>query len=387
MNLAVPVTQRASHADHAVVYRKNDEFSGWPFTSGMWETADGSIVVGFKRNKSLYRGIEDVHHDHVNEEEKNEILLLRSTDRGETWDTDNLVKIWEKSISEADVLAQGPQNYFDEAPLDFRNKDVIVATGSTPTFGVLNSRAWLRVSTDGGRSWRRPLILPLIGMHALSATSASTVRADGRSLVFLTSSSPDGWSRRPLVYASVDGGHAWTFLSFITSPHDDDGAAQGNWQSTFRFGGHRWYYPRGIQLKDGRIVCTLRCQRDPTGVMWTEVYESRDKGRTWSFLSRVNDWGAPGDICEMADGRIVCVYGYRLPPFGIRYRVSEDGGRTWGDEIVLRDDGGSWDLGYPRVMERAPGELLTVYYFNSKDDQIQVNGGVRHVCRTIFRPA
>ena len=51
----------------------------------------------------------------------------------------------------------------------------------------------------------------------------------------------------------------------------------------------------------------------------------------------------------MRDGRIACVYGYRLPPFGLRARLSEDGGRTWGREIVLRDDGGSWDLGYPRV--------------------------------------
>ena len=79
-------------------------------------------------------------------------------------------------------------------------------------------------------------------------------------------------------------------------------------------------------------------------------------------------------------------YGYRLPPFGLRARLSEDDGRTWGREIVLREDGGSWDLGYPRVVERAPGELLTVYYFNRKDDPIQMNGGVRHIAQTVFRP-
>jgi hypothetical protein len=38
------------------------------------------------------------------------------------------------------------------------------------------------------------------------------------------------------------------------------------------------------------------------------------------------------------------------------------------------------------VVERAPGELLAVYYFNTKDDPIQANGGVRHIARTIFRP-
>ena len=88
----------------------------------------------------------------------------------------------------------------------------------------------------------------------------------------------------------------------------------------------------------------------------------------------------------MADGRIACVYGYRLPPFGLRARLSEDGGKTWGRELILRDDGGSWDLGYPRVTECAPGKLLTVYYMNRKDDPIQQNGGVRHIAQTIFTP-
>jgi len=51
---------------------------------------------------------------------------------------------------------------------------------------------------------------------------------------------------------------------------------------------------------------------------------------------------------------------------------------------VLRDDGGNWDLGYPRVVETAPGTLLTTYYMNRRDDPLQMNGGVRHIARTIF---
>ena len=52
----------------------------------------------------------------------------------------------------------------------------------------------------------------------------------------------------------------------------------------------------------------------------------------------------------------------------------------------MRDDGGSWDLGYPRVIEVAPGRLLSTYYMNCKDDSIQMGGGVRHIARTIFEP-
>ncbi len=130
----------------------------------------------------------------------------------------------------------------------------------------------------------------------------------------------------------------------------------------------------------------MRGQRDPTSILWTEMFESEDGGRTWRFISRVNDWGAPGDIARLRDGRIVCVYGYRLPPFGIRARISEDSGRTWGRELILRDDGGSWDLGYPRVVERPDGRIVAIYYMNLKNDPIQMNGGVRHIAQTVFVP-
>jgi len=78
------------------------------------------------------------------------------------------------------------------------------------------------------------------------------------------------------------------------------------------------------------------------------------------------------------------VSGYRLMPSGIRATVSEDGGKTWGREIVVRAAGGSWDLGYPNAWMVAGKTVGTLYYFNSKDDPIQANGGVRHIERSIF---
>ena len=156
------------------------------------------------------------------------------------------------------------------------------------------------------------------------------------------------------------------------------------YDTTAPYGGHRWFYPRAIMLDNGRILCSLRCQRDPQGIMWTEVYHSDDGGRTWGFLSRVNDFGSPGSLVKMSDGRIVCVYGYRLQNQGVRAAVSEDGGATWGNELIVRDDGGSWDLGYPNAWEVEPGKVGCIYYFNSKNDAYQVTGGKRHIARSIF---
>jgi hypothetical protein len=257
-------------------------------------------------------------------------------------------------------------------------------SGGVPALFKPNSQAWLRASSDGGLTWRRPILLPPGGLPALTGHGSSTVRADGMSLIGLTTTTEGGWTNRPLVYASGDGVE-WRFLSFITAA-GDEGSAASDRKGELIFGAIGRIYPRLLALADGRILAAIRFQRDATGVIWTDIHESLDGGRTWGFLSRVNDWGAPGDIVELRDGRIVCVYGYRVAPPGIRARVSEDGGRSWGGEIVLRDDGGSWDLGYPRVIQLASGALLAVYYMNLKDDPIQMNGGVRHIARTIFTP-
>jgi len=74
------------------------------------------------------------------------------------------------------------------------------------------------------------------------------------------------------------------------------------------------------------------------------------------------------------------VYGYRQEPFGIRARMSSDQGHTWGPELVLRDDGGCWDLGYPRTVQRKDGKLVSIYYFNDDKDQ------ERYIGATIWEP-
>src|SRR5438094_986007 len=74
----------------------------------------------------------------------------------------------------------------------------------------------------------------------------------------------------------------------------------------------------------------------------------------------------PASLIRLADGRVCLTYGYRAAPYGLRARLSHDGGRTWGKEIVLRADGGGRDLGYPRSLQRRDGKIVTVYYFHDE---------------------
>lgn len=368
---------------HGVVWRSQTEFCGWPHYCGLWRVANGDLVLGFKRIANDYLDPAHISHN-VLTYKRGELYLIRSNDNGRTWDPTSFLAVHNLDATALQIETLGPRNYTPEGPLDFTSSDTIVMTGAVPALFKPDSQAWLRASEDGGKSWRRPILLSLGGLPSLTGSGSSGVRADGMQLLGLTVTREDGWTNQPVIYASSDGMN-WHFLSCVV-PVSDNNPPGANRDGAFIFGAIRYIYPNLKVLKDGRILCGLRYQMKADSVIWSEVYESRDGGRTWSFLSRISDWGAPGDLVEMQDGRIVCVYGYRMPPYGIRARTSEDGGKSWGTEQVLRDDGGSWDLGYPRIIEHEPGRILAVYYMNLASDPVQVNGGVRHIAWTQFKP-
>lgn len=85
-------------------------------------------------------------------------------------------------------------------------------------------------------------------------------------------------------------------------------------------------------------------------------------------------------MVRMQDRRLCVSYGFRRTPFGIRAKLSDDDGQTWGEEIILRDDGRSWDLGYPRTIQRPDDKLVTIYYFTTDHDPEQ------HIAATIWDP-
>ena len=116
---------------------------------------------------------------------------------------------------------------------------------------------------------------------------------------------------------------------------------------------------------------------------WIDAYRSLDAGASWAYDSTpVGDAGIgnPPSLIRLRDGRLVLTYGYRAPPFGIRARVSVDGGQSWGDDFALRRDGGGRDVGYVRSVERADGNVVTVYYIHDEPSS------ERYIAATIWVP-
>ena len=365
--------QPARDVEHAVVYRREDAFSAWTYTTGFWECGNGDLLQNFTSLTVDYSKLDEegISHNFIfRNATESRLLTVRSTDRGRTWNGDN------PQVNLIATTSQGMPTFEESGPIDWLDRSNLLYS----PFGGRN----IQVSKDNGHTWSAPSQLPLDqGLKQLTSLSSYCVRPDGRCLHFMYETD-GGWKRRPLVYGSLDGGTEFHFMTFITPENDPFNNASGEYETTPAYGGQRWFYPRPLMLDNGRILCSLRCQRDPEGVMWSEVYKSDDGGRTWAFLSRINDFGSPASLVKMSDGRVVAVYGYRLPNQGIRATVSEDDGATWGPELIVRDDGGSWDLGYPNVWEVEPGKVGCIYYFNSKDDPFQLTGGKRHIARSIF---
>ncbi len=89
----------------------------------------------------------------------------------------------------------------------------------------------------------------------------------------------------------------------------------------------------------------------------------------------------PPSLIQLEDGRLCLVFGDRQEPFSICARLSSDGGKTWSDRIVLRDDGGSRDIGYCRSVQRPDGKVVSVYYWNDA-----AHGPERYIAATIWTP-
>jgi hypothetical protein len=163
--------------------------------------------------------------------------------------------------------------------------------------------------------------------------------------------------------------------------------------------------PALVRLNDGRLVCMLRTHVNPSGdAKNLAMVISEDDGFSWTPPKWTNIWGYPAELINLQDGRVLMVYGYRRPPYGVRGCISEDG-LTWDvkNEFVIREGGvpgkpgtgkggqatlldlgtgrirkGGIDfynpgiyqhIGYPTVVQVPSGAILCLYHEWSDDPQ------------------
>lgn len=108
------------------------------------------------------------------------------------------------------------------------------------------------------------------------------------------------------------------------------------------------------------------------------IARSTDGGKTFTWES-MGFKGHPMQALRLPDNRVLITYGYRHKPYGIRARILNEDCTDFktAKEFVIREDGGSGDIGYPWSVMLNKNQVLVVYYYNK-------NNGIRHIAGSIL---
>ena len=355
--------------EHVVVYEDPLYYSAFP---SIVRRPDGELLVAFRRAPERRKfGEPGVSHTDAN----SYLVSVRSSNSGKTWDKEPRL-VWANPFG-------GSQ---DPCMVQLRNGSIVCASyawallrpediarlrqpvARNDNFVFLGG--YLVRSGDGGRSWEGPIVPPpsdgekqhdVFGKPVPAYNRGAMCEgADGR-LYWVVASNDDAAGRRSATHLMVSGdeGRTWAYSGVVAR----DATAGFNETSLYQTAG-------------GDLVAFMRTENFNDH---TAIARSTDGGKTFKWED-AGFKGHPHHAVRLPDGRVLLVYGYRHKPYGIRARVlnADCTDAASAPEIVLRDDGGNGDLGYPWATLVSDKEALVVYYFNRDD-------GTRHIAGTLLQ--
>lgn len=352
-----------------IIYEDDRFYSSFP---SVIRKPDGEFLLAFRRAPER-KGFGEKGTNHV--DPNSYLVALRSKD-GENWTKEPeliyahafggsqdpcLIQLSDGSILCAsygwaflrpDAAANEKKNYFNSGIATFLG-------------------GYLVRSTDGAKTWQGPIYPPHIEPEINVSPLGNPIPAYNRGAMYegkdgsifwvvasSDSNSPKKTSNHLIV--SEDKGLTWEY----SSPVAVDEKVSFNEASIY-------------ETIKGDLVAFLRTANfDDQAV----IARSTDGGKTFQPWESMGFQGHPLQALRLPDDRVLLVYGYRHQPYGIRARIlnPECTDFATAPEIVLREDGGSTDIGYPWAVMMDEQHVLVTYYFN-------IDNGTRHIAGTILQ--
>lgn len=375
--------------EHLKLHGDRTTYCGHPRQCGIFSFGNGEIAVMHNHAPCAYEKRSDVQHDYGGYHSRSVVLLQRSVDGGRTWPGENEVEVWNEAApqSEREKFLLSAFTSPRQA-IDLSKPGAIVFFARTflgpIRFGAPQMVAFALRSSDKGKTWEKipSLLLPPPGCYSASPDNTPIVRlTDG---TWLLPNRTFGGRNGVSLYASTDNGLSWQFRTHICEPHG---------------------YPALLLLKSGR----LQCYNYPLGMCYSD-----DGGKTWSPRRVIlppgpSPWAGNDPVYHeelahrsptpllLRDGRILILFARRISPrMGMGGMISEDGGKSWSPDFVLRDDAAPSnttqirgaphdysDIGYPLATELEDGRIFMAYYYLLDDGN--GFGGSRFIAGSLFR--
>lgn len=323
---------------HAVIY-KDPEHKHCCNQASIKQLSNGEVVVVFNEERFPF------HHD------SGQTVLMRSRDGGDSWDeaTRQVVLPFTQTMGNWDcgITEISPDNLMINVCLNaFYKRGTVPQMPSWSGEPVTEEwgdwtwtyllKTWLGTivlkSSDNGATWSTPIPVNVRPLKHGGTRLGVWTMPNGAILMGVYGSirnyglGDEFETIRAAIIRSDDGGDNWEYYSTLAY----DAASIIGYSE-----------PALVRLDDGRLVCMLRTGANPSKEAKNLAFVvSEDEGFSWSQPRFTNIWGYPAELINLQDGRILMVYGYRRPPYGVRACISQDG-LDWdvANEFVLTTGG------------------------------------------------
>lgn len=354
-----------------VIYENPDFYASFP---SVIKKEDGEILVAFRRapDRSVFSESGTNHVD-----PNSYLVTVRSRDNGLSWSKDPELLYAHPFGGSQDpcllLLKDGTMlctsygwAFVRDNALDNMKKPVHDIRNNVIFLGGYYLR-----STDGGSSWNGPLYPPNLPDEMKLTPMGDPLPAYNRGAL----------------YEGRDGRIFWV----VAGSYDEDNIRKtGNFLLISEDKGLTWKYSCPVATDEEAVFNETSIYETPKGDLVAFIRtagledqaciaRSTDGGKSFSPWKKMGFQGHPLQATRLPDDRVLLVYGYRHKPYGIRARIlnAECTDYETAEEIIIRTDGGTTDIGYPWATVIDENKVLVTYYFNQ-------DNGTRHIAGTIL---